>query len=370
MKIEAIDVELVDVPALRPIQMSFTTVRQQSYAIVQIRAEGLVGIGEGSSVGGPTWSAECAETIKVIIDRYLAPLLIGKDASNLREIQALMERAVTGNYSAKAAIDVALHDLKARSLNLSLSELIGGAIHASIPIAWTLASGDTDSDIAIAEEMIERRRHNRFKVKLGVRPPAQDCRHIERILDRIGDRAAVRVDVNQAWDEPTASIWIPRLQALGVDLVEQPVARGNFAALRRLSAESGVAIMADESLSSLGSAFELARDHCVDVFSLKLCNMGGVANTLKVAAIAEASGISAYGGTMLDSSIGTAAALHVYATLPAMPFGCELLGPWVLADTLTQTQLDIQDYEIRLPDGLGLGVDLDEDKLRHYRRDA
>src|SRR3546814_1318804 len=69
-----------------------------------------------------------------------------------------------------------------------------------------------------------------------------------------------------------------------------------------------------------------------------LCNMGGVANTLKVAAIAEASGIASYGGTMLDSSIGTAAALHVYATLPTMPFGCELLGPWVLADTLTRSE--------------------------------
>src|SRR3546814_10977075 len=85
MKIEAIDVTLVDVPASRPIQMSFTTAQKQSYAIVQIRAGGLVGIGEGSSVGGPTWSSECAETIKVIIETYLAPLLIGKDATNLRE---------------------------------------------------------------------------------------------------------------------------------------------------------------------------------------------------------------------------------------------------------------------------------------------
>src|SRR3546814_9233330 len=91
--IEAIDLTLVDVPASRPIQMSFTTMQKQSYAIVQIRAGGLVGIGEGSSVGGPTWSSECAETIKVIIETYLAPLLIGKDATNLRELQHLMERA-------------------------------------------------------------------------------------------------------------------------------------------------------------------------------------------------------------------------------------------------------------------------------------
>src|SRR3546814_8862864 len=96
--------------------------------------------------------------------------------------------------------------------------------------------------------------------------------------------------------------------------------------------------------------------------------MVGVVNNLKVAAIAEASGIASYGGNMLDSSIGTAAALHVYATVPTMPVGCELLGPWVLADTLTQNQLEIKDFEIRLPSGPGLGVDFDQDKLRHLPR--
>src|SRR3546814_10755681 len=127
MKIEAIDVTLVDVPASRPIQMSFTTAQKQSYAIVQIRAGGLVGIGEGSSVGGPTWSSECAETIKVIIETYLAPLVIGKDAITLRELQHLMKRHASGNYSVKAAPDVALHATKAHSLNLSMSDLIGVA---------------------------------------------------------------------------------------------------------------------------------------------------------------------------------------------------------------------------------------------------
>nr|AGM34769.1 FldD [Paraburkholderia fungorum] len=370
MKIEAISTTIVDVPTRRPLQMSFTTVHKQSYVIVQVTAGGLVGIGEGGSVGGPTWGSESAETIKVIIDNYLAPLLIGKDASNLSEARALMDRAVTGNLSAKAAIDIALHDLKARALNLSIADLIGGTMRKSIPIAWTLASGDTARDIDSALEMIEARRHNRFKVKLGARTPAQDLEHIRSIVKAVGDKASVRVDVNQGWDEQTASIWIPRLEEAGVELVEQPVPRANFGALRRLTEQNGVAILADESLSSLSSAFELARDRAVDAFSLKLCNMGGIANTLKVAAIAEAAGISSYGGTMLDSTVGTAAALHVYATLPSLPYGCELLGPWVLSDRLTQQDLEIKDFEVHLPVGSGLGVDLDHDKVRHYTRAA
>jgi L-alanine-DL-glutamate epimerase-like enolase superfamily enzyme len=178
------------------------------------------------------------------------------------------------------------------------------------------------------------------------------------------------VDVNQAWDEQVASTYIPELEALGVELVEQPVARENVHALRRLSHANRVAIMADESLSSLASAFDLARDRSVDVFSLKLCNMGGVLATQKVAAIAEASGISSYGGTMLDSTIGTSVALQLYSTIHSLPFGCELLGPFVLADTLSREPLQIQDYELQVPSGIGHGMTLDEEKLRHYARAA
>jgi muconate/chloromuconate cycloisomerase len=370
MKIEAIDVFVVDVPTVRPIQMSFTTVQRQSYVLVQIKSGGLIGIGEGSSVGGPTWSSECAETIKAIIENYLAPALLGKDALNLSDAQMIMSKAVTGNYSAKAAIDVALHDLKARSLNISVSQMLGGAVRTSIPIAWTLASGDTARDIDIAKEMIEKRRHNRFKIKVGARTPEGDYQNVKGIIEALNGTGAVRIDVNQAWDEQTASIWIPKFESLGVEIIEQPVPRSNFAALKRLSDKNGVAIMADESLGSLASAFDLAQDHSVDVFSLKLCNMGGVNNTLKVAAIAEAAGISSYGGTMLDSHIGTSAALQVYCTLPSMPFGCELLGPWVLADTLTQNALEIRDFEIQLPAGIGHGMEIDHDKVKHYRRAA
>lgn len=368
MKIESIEAILVDVPTFRPIQMSFTTVMRQSYVVVRIKADGLVGIGEGSSVGGPTWSEECAETIKAIIDNYLGPLLVGQDPLNISQAHALMNKAVTGNRSAKAAIDVALHDLKAKSLNVSLSQLLGGQLRQSIPIAWTLASGNTNTDVEAAIQMIEKRRHNRFKVKLGARAPADDHRHIKSIIEGLQGQATVRVDVNQAWDEQTASVWIPRLEELGVELIEQPVVRTNYDALKRLSQANGVAIMADESLSSVTSAFELARNHCVDVFSLKLCNMGGIANTQKIAGIAEASGIALYGGTMLDSNIGTAAALHLYSTVSSLPFGCELLGPWLLTDTLTCKPLQIRDFEIHVPEGIGIGMDIDEDKLRHFTR--
>lgn len=368
MKIESIEAVIVDVPTRRPIQMSITTVDKQSYVIVRVRSEGHVGVGEGGSVGGPVWSSECAETIKIIVERYLAPHLIGTDVFNVSSAIQTMARAVTGNASAKSAVEMALLDLKARVLGISIADLLGGKLRSSIPIAWTLASGDTTRDIDAANEMLERRRHNRFKVKLGFRSPADDLRHMEALSSKLGSRASLRVDVNQGWDEQVASVYIPELEKLGVELIEQPVARENTEALRRLSLDNRVAIMADESLSTLASAFDLARDRSVDAFSLKLCNMGGVLATQKVAAVAEASGIASYGGTMLDSTIGTSVALQLYSTIPSLPFGCELLGPFVLADTLSQEELEIRDFELQVPSGLGHGMTLDEDKVRRYSR--
>jgi muconate/chloromuconate cycloisomerase len=368
MKIDSIQAVIVDVPTKRPIQMSITTVQRQSYVIVRVFSDGLVGTGEGGSVGGPVWSSECAETIKIIVERYLAPHLIGTDVFNISSALQTMSRAVTGNASAKAALEMALFDLKARALNVSISELLGGRLRNAIPIAWTLASGDTQRDIDSAVEMIECGRHNRFKVKLGFRSPKEDLVHMEALSYCLGSKAYLRVDVNQAWDEQVASVYIPELESLGVELIEQPVARENSHALRRLSHSNRVAIMADESLSTLASAFDLARDRSVDVFSLKLCNMGGICATQKIAAIAEASGIASYGGTMLDSTIGTSVALHLYSTIPSLPFGCELIGPFVLADTLSQESLEIRDYELQIPSGVGHGMTLDEDKMRQYAR--
>src|SRR3546814_11401138 len=122
-----------------------------------------------------------------------------------------------------------------------------------------------------------------------------------RISDWSSDVGSSYLDINQAWDENTASVWIPRLEAAGVALVEQPVARSNFDALRRLSADNGVAILADASLSSLASAFELAPPHCLVALSPQMCHIGGVANTLQLPPVAERPGIPSSGGTKLAS---------------------------------------------------------------------
>jgi muconate/chloromuconate cycloisomerase len=369
MKIERIETLLVDIPTTRTHHLSFAAVDVQNYVIVKIFAAGLVGIGEASTIGGPAWGDESTEAIKVTIDTYLAPHLVGQDARQLARLAGLMDRAVKGNRFAKAAVDIALHDLVARSRREPVYQLLGGKVHDGIPVAWTLAAGDTARDIDEAEEMLARRRHDIFKLKIGAQAPAADFAHVAAVCKAVGDRASIRLDVNQAWDELTAARWIPRLAEVGVDLVEQPVPKWHHAALARLARDNACAIMADESVDTVQSAFELAKGTCADVFALKLTKAGGIAATKKVAAIAEAAGIGLYGGCMLETAVGTAAYAQVFATIPGIDQGCELFGHLLLKDTITAQTIELRDFKVWIPDGPGIGVDLDEDKLAFYRRD-
>ena len=156
----------------------------------------------------------------------------------------------------------------------------------------------------------------------------------------------------------------------GVDLVEQPVAADNVSAMRRLRETTRLAIMADEAVTTPRSALEIARQGAADVFALKVTKAGGPWRTRDVAAIAAASGIPCYGGCMLETSVGTAACAHLFATLPGITYGCELFGPLLLRDTITQEPIAYRDGCIVVPDGPGYGVTLDREKLAAYARDA
>jgi muconate cycloisomerase len=178
------------------------------------------------------------------------------------------------------------------------------------------------------------------------------------------------VDVNQAWDGNTARRFLPRLVDAGVTLIEQPVAKWNVQALREATQALGdtALVMADESLCSPQDAFQLASRRACHVFSLKVAKHGGLLRTREVAAIADAADIGWYGGTMLETSLGSAASAHVFATLSDRHHGCELFGPQLLVDDIVGQPMEVRDFELQLPDGPGFGVDVDAKRLDRYDR--
>jgi muconate cycloisomerase len=282
---------------------------------------------------------------------------------------AAISKGVIGNHFAKCAIETALLDAMGKRVGLPVSELLGGRQRDWVPVAWTLASGDTARDIDEAEQMLSTRRHNIFKLKIGSRAVNDDVAHVAAIKSALGDRASVRVDVNQAWSEQSADRGMAMLESAGVDLVEQPIARANRAGMARLAARHGIAVMADEALHGPEDAFDFAARAAADVFAVKIAPSGGPSAAGRVGAIAAAAGVALYGGTMLEAGIGTIASAHLFATFPKLEWGTELFGPLLLTEEILAEPLSYRDFALHLPASPGLGIALDEDKIAFFRRD-
>ncbi|MFW2266319.1 muconate cycloisomerase family protein [Klebsiella pneumoniae] len=366
--VEQIESWIVDVPTIRPHKLSMTTMGCQSLVIVRLtRSDGICGIGEATTIGGLSYGVESPEAISSAITHYLTPLLKGQSADNLNALTARMNGAIKGNTFAKSAIETALLDAQGKALGLPVSALLGGALQTALPVLWTLASGDTAKDIAEGEKLLAEGRHRAFKLKIGARELATDLRHTRAIVEALGDRASIRVDVNQAWDAATGAKGCRELAAMGVDLIEQPVSAHDNAALVRLSQQIETAILADEAVATSYDGYQLAQQGFTGAYALKIAKAGGPNSVLALARVAQAAGIGLYGGTMLEGTVGTVASLHACSTLP-LQWGTEMFGPLLLKDDIVSVPLTFADGQVALPQTPGLGVELDEDKLHFYTR--
>lgn len=366
-----VETVLVDVPTIRPHVLAMATMNSQAICLVRIRcADGVTGIGEATTIGGLAYGPESPEGIKLAIDTYFTPILKDCDAARPAQAMTRLSRHIVGNNFAKCAIETALLDAQGKRCGLPVSELLGGRLRDRLPVLWTLASGRTDTDIAEAERMIEAKRHDAFKLKIGKRDLADDVAHVGAIKKALGDRASIRVDVNMAWDEATAARGIAMLADVGCDLVEQPIIRHNRSGMARLRASARIPIMADEALQGPATAYDFASDAAADVFAVKVEQSGGLRAACEVQAIADAAGVALYGGTMLEAGVGTIASAHVFATFPALQFGTELFGPLLLTEEILTEPLDYSDFSLAVPSAPGLGIELDEDRIAFHRRDA
>ena len=366
---KSIETLLVEIPTIRPHKMAVATMQTQTLVLVKITsAEGLVGWGEATTIGGLGYGDESPESVKTNIETYFAPLLKSLSGLNVAQTITAIKRNINGNRFAKCAIQTALLDLQAQMLNVPLSELLGGRLHDSVPVLWVLASGDTDKDIAEAQKMIALKRHNIFKLKIGSRPVEEDVAHVLAIKHALGADISIRVDVNRAWSELEAIKGIQLLQDGGVDLIEQPCAIDNLDAMQRLTRRFDIAIMADESLCGPQSAYQIARNNGASVFAVKIAQSGGLIEGCEVGKIAKLAGIDLYGGTMLEGPVGTIASAHVFSTFESLAFGTELFGPLLLTEDILKTPLQYQNYELVLPTVAGLGIEMDLDKIDNLRR--
>jgi L-alanine-DL-glutamate epimerase-like enolase superfamily enzyme len=277
-------------------------------------------------------------------------------------LDAIVEQAP----AAKASIDIALHDLLGRATGLPVWALLGGRSKAQLEISRVIS---IKSPEAMAEDA---RRHvaNGFttvKAKVGdPQRPLLDAARIAAVREAIGPEIGLKVDVNQGWRTPGVAITAIRASMPSApDYIEQPVAQWDIEGLAEVRRQTGAIIMADEACHGPREMLRIAQLRAADLVNIKLMKTGGLFRALQLNAIAETAGIRAQVGTMVESSIASAAGLHLAMALDNVRT-IEMGGPNMLSDDIGDLKRSYERNRINLPDAPGLGVEIDLDKLDHY----
>lgn len=364
MKIRRIETIPVRVP-LRPrrmIRASMGTHAVSPFLLVRVHTdEGLTGVGEVSCT--PRWSGEDQTTAAHLIHTYFEPLWVGEDPRNVEALSRKLRLGAAGNPFTKAALEMALWDILGKASGLPVYRLLGGPVRESVPTKFSISGAPPEEAAELARWAVGEG-FTSMKVKVGVGP--EDADRVIAVREATG--VVPGVDANGGWDAVTAVRMVAKMGEIA--FLEQPVAPGGVARMARVKRNVRVPVVADESLYTVEDALELIQAKAADVFSIYVGKSGGIGNARKIAAVADAAGVPCTIGSNLELGVGSAAMLHLGISTPAVTWPCDILTPFYYEDDIVQEPPDIRAGVAFVPQRPGLGVELDEDKLKHYRVDG
>ncbi|MGH7390890.1 MAG: mandelate racemase/muconate lactonizing enzyme family protein [Candidatus Rokuibacteriota bacterium] len=363
MKIGAVEPILVDVPLREPVHGVHGPTAVQRSVLVRVTTDaGAEGWGDVDPT--PGYSHASAAGVHATVGR-LAPALAGADAFNVHAALTRMDRAAAGASEAKAAIEMALVDLKARALGVPVHSLLGGRVKDVVTLnAWI----GTVPPAQAAREAVAwlERGFRSAKIKIsGATDVGVD--RVAAVRSAVGDRMALRVDFNESLTVDEAPAFIRRLEPYALALVEQPISRADIAGLARVRASIRIPLMADESVSDPAALVEIIRREAADLVKLKVMKQGGLLRTQAMVACAAAAGLRVVLGHGFGLTLSTLAEATVAAVSEAVIDGCEAVGPLKMAGDVVTDPLRLEAGVIRLPDAPGLGATVDPDALKRYR---
>lgn len=355
MKIEKIEVFAVRFPLKVPFVVSYHRYEDMPSIIVKLTSAcGRVGYGE--AVADEHVTGESLESTISIIHRLLGPQLIGENPMHMERIHDVMDRSIRDVPAAKAALDIACHDLVGKKLGLPVYDLIGGRYHDAFPVTHVLSIGDPDAMAEEAKQQLDAG-YTSIKMKVGV-DVASDVARVAAVRRAVGPDVPIRVDVNQGWENAGKTLQsMQQLIPYALDWIEQPVRADDFEGMAEVKAKSVVPIMIDEGVRGMPEMRRLTLMQAAHKVNIKLMKCGGIYPAKKLVHIAEMSGIECQIGSMVESSIASSAGFHV-AFSSKIVRSVELTGPLRFAQDVGNLQYDLP--FIRLNEQPGLGIEVDE----------
>jgi L-alanine-DL-glutamate epimerase-like enolase superfamily enzyme len=367
VKIKRIEPIAVSLPMKKPVFMAGVEIRQADNVLVRLEADnGLVGWGEAASA--PTMTGETVESMMAAA-AYLAPALIGRPAEDIAGALAAMAGRMYGNSAAKAAIEVALHDLVGRATNRPVHALLGGKRRSRIALLGVISNGELAADLRdVGKKKADGFRA--FKIKVGIDTPLIDGERTRRVCELLGPDLLISSDANQGWSAEQAMQYARTVAGSGLTFFEQPVLADDIAGMTAVAAAADCAIGADESIHGLEDIRRHHERKAARGVSLKTIKLGGMRGVMAAGLLCDQLGMAVNVSCKTgESSLAGAAGVHLAAALPQITWGLTLSHEG-LADDVTARPIRVEHGHVEVSDRPGLGIDVDEDRVRRYRRDV
>jgi L-alanine-DL-glutamate epimerase-like enolase superfamily enzyme len=324
--------------------------------------------GWGQSVPIPTWSYETLESVVSTLEKYLAPALAGGDPFDIAGAHAAMNRAISPSFStgmpiAKAGVDLALHDLTGRLRGQSAAERWGRKPLERLTLSWTVNPASLEETERLVEEGRKRGyRHFNTKVAPDAKYDVELCRRVRRLAPD----CFLWADANGGYDLATALAAAPRLAEAGVNVLEQPLPANRLTGYRELRKQGALPIIMDEGVVSSVELVEFIRLGLLDGLALKPARTAGLWDARRQIEIVQEAGLMFLGSGLTDPDVALAAAVQLYCAY-GLKYPAALNAPQFLEGSYLKKPLVVKNGEIAFPGGPGLGVEVDEERLRRAR---
>lgn len=364
MTIVSLEPIAVSLPMVKPVVMAGEEVRQADNVLVRIEARsGLSGWGEAASA--PTMTGETVAGM-VAAMRHLAPALEGRDPADIDGARAAMDGRMYGNSGAKAAIEIALHDLVGKATGRPVHALLGERRRDRLALMGVVGGGDVDGDLRDAAQK-KAGGFALFKIKVGTDTPARDAARTRAVCAALGQGCVISADANQGFCAEDAIAFARAVAGAGLAFFEQPVAAHDLAGMAAVAAAADTVIGADEGIHGRDDIVRHHERRAAGGVSLKAIKLGGLRAAVEAARLCDRLGmrvnLSCKTG---ESSLACAAALHAAAVVPELAWGLTLTHAGLAADVAARP-IRVAHGHAAVPDGPGLGVEVDEDLVRRHR---
>ncbi len=342
----------------------FLTKPERPAVFVKVTCESGVA-GWGQSVPIPSWSYETTESVVSTIEKYLAPVLVGRDPSDIAGAHAVMNRAISPSFStgmpiAKAGVDLALHDLTARLRNQSVPQQWGRKPVPRLDLSWTVNPQTLEETERLVEEG-RKRGYRHFNVKIAPDPKfdLEMCRRVRRMAPD----CFLWADANGGYDLATALEVAPKLAAVPVNVVEQPLPANRLTGYAALKKQGALPIIMDEGVVSSVELEEFIHLRLLDGVAMKPARTAGLWDARRQIEILQDAGLWFLGSGLTDPDVALAAAIELYGSYQ-LKHPAALNGPQFLEGSYLRQPLVVKNGAIELPVGAGLGVEVDEQRVR------